>query len=178
VYFGGKPLPWNLYDANDKLVESGEVPKDKEDHRVEFKATAPGLYRFVVEDGGSGTAYAWPANAKVSISTSAKYPAKFNYALTKQRLYFYVPKKTEQIVIFRTAAVQWKIHDPAGKLVFTSEPHNGHIVVPVPPAQRGAIWSIVNAGGRNIKFLTTPPVVAFSPAGLLLPKELKSEIAL
>ena len=55
-------------------------------------------------------------------------------------------------------------------------PNNGHIAVPVPPAQRGMVWSVENAGGRGIKFLTTPPVVAFSPAGLLLPKEVMPEL--
>jgi hypothetical protein len=186
VYGKGPDLPWKLYNAAGNVVETGSVPTNdktnKTEYTVNFDVKEAGLYRFEWIDHGVGTNLRWAEGAKVSFAASSEYPGKFNYGVASSikgrrgHLYFYVPRNVDKIVIYHNSNYSpWIFYDHNDKLVASVAGGCGHIVLPVPPALRGTVWSVTQVSGSQIQFLTTPPVLALSPEELLLPREVVAE---
>ncbi len=149
------------------VAQDRSVAPDGTERTVKLAASATGLYKIVVRDGGDRTRVTWPTRQRMTVVSSVDAPMNPHY--TSWMLYFYVPKGTQ--VIGLHGGGHGEIHDSTGRPVFwlNGRQANFYSVV-VPQGQDGKLWRI-RYGRGPVRLLTVPPCFARSAEELLLPKE-------
>ncbi len=170
------PVRWDLYDRNGDGVDEGDIPPDRETHGVDLTVGEPGLYRMEVSNTGQGFLWDYdPRGANVSIRADDAHPLGRNWY---DRLYFYVPAGTEEILIAGTLREgRHAFLDGDGQRIApeTIVVDQGFTTVPVPDSQDGRVWSVTLRSLRaGIRFLNIPGYVALAPDELLLPRSIVS----
>lgn len=170
IYADRGPTKFELFPLaepeGNSVAEQGATP-DKLPHEVLLKTTYEGLHQISGNDGGGGTAVAWPAGMPLVFESSMNETPVLMGGYWS--LYFYVPKGTKIVGGYRTSV--GRILSPSGKaaLALTSDGAPGFWSVPVPAGQDGKLWQFVGKG--QLRLMTTPPYLARSAQELLLPKE-------
>ena len=91
--------------------------------------------------------------------------------LLRDKWYFYVPAGLEKVAFFEESAVAVQVFDADGQEV-DAEGQRGLIVMQVPEGQDGRIWSLKGfVSSQRLRMLNVPQVLAWSPAGLLVPSD-------
>ncbi len=177
VYDDRGPLQWDLLDASGEVIDSGEVAPDETVHSFDLEAS-PGVYHLSITNTGQGFVWDYePHGARLTLLAGGSHSLERNYF---DRLYFYVPQGTDEVVLAGTLMEErHAFFDGAGQPLSADaiEETQGYTVVPVPPGQDGQVWSLETTAIRiDLSFVNTPGYVALSPDELLLPVELEGEL--
>ena len=170
VYDTRGPVQWTLEDEEGTLVDHGEVVPNQEDHHFELSAPDAGVYRLSITNTSQGFVWDYePRGAKLTLLAGGAHELERNWY---ERLYFYVPPGTDEILVAGTLMEgRHEFHDTDG------EPVDAQVVqdytrIAVPDGQDGGVWSLaMNSLRPQLRFLNIPGYVAFSPDELLLPHE-------
>jgi hypothetical protein len=87
-----------------------------------------------------------------------------------QRMFFYVPRGTKQLVYFWEGPPH-EVCDPAGKVIAKVTTSGKFVTVPVPPGGAGQAWSFTKMAGGHLWLMNAPGYLAASPDALLVPRE-------
>ena len=172
------PMQWELVDEDGHLIDHGEVVPNEEDHHFQLSAPEPGVYRFSLNNASQGFIWDYePRGAMMTLLAGGEHQLQRNWY---NRLYYYVPKGTEDIYIAGTLMEErHEFIDGDGEPIDPDaiEVIQDYTRVPVPHGQDGAVWSLeLRAMRPNIRFLNIPGYVALSPDELLLPPEVIDEL--
>ncbi len=152
----------------ERVAHDDSVPPDGEPREVVLESPRTGLHRLEWRDGEDRTHLDWPAGQPMTLKSTREAPAEPTGSWS---LYFYVPKGTETVGGFATAA-QGTVRDGGGAAVFDFSEMNGagYFNIPVPEGQDRQLWKLENCnGGRGLS--TVPPYLARDGSELLLPRE-------
>lgn len=150
--------------AEEVPADAAEVPGDGTPHRVRLRASARGLHRIAVSDGGSGTEVRFPRGLARTVQVSAD---RGSTAFGPRSGYFYVPRGTAVVGGYSAAGAV--VHDADGRPVRRVGAGGEHFAIRVPRGQDGRLWSLRGCRGA-VALMTVPPFLAADPAELLLPE--------
>jgi len=143
------------------------VPPDGKPREIKLTTTHLGLHAVNVSDGNDASLLEWREGRPMTLLLDPR--ARLDYG--HQSLYFYVPKDTRVIGGY-ACNVTGVFNNGDGKEAYVFGSKAGYFTVPVPPAQRGRLWTFHGEFYKaNLMLMTVPPYLARSPAELLLPKE-------
>ncbi len=162
-------LTWTLYgDDGTTELETGSIPPNQVAHTVTFSPPErKGTYRLMLDDNAASYNVSWAAGESISLSADPGFP--FSNRSRAGRLYFYVPKGTQQILFAASSCSDCNFFNGSGTLVY-SYPGGTSGSVTVPAGQDGKIWSFTGANTKNFHFLNIPGVVAVNADELLVPR--------
>ncbi|MEQ8791922.1 MAG: DUF4838 domain-containing protein [Pirellulaceae bacterium] len=155
-------------------VETGEDWREQWS-QLEFKLPKAGVYHLQINSQKRPFRFAPSGELPLSMpgwSNSQGAPTP--------RLYFYVPATTKKLAIYAnyTAAGPPRFFDPQGVEVQPELADGGGLILlDVPQAMRGAVWSLDRAKCPlgPLTMLNAPASFAFSPETLLVPEEALNE---
>ncbi|MCE9529827.1 MAG: DUF4838 domain-containing protein, partial [Planctomycetes bacterium] len=162
-------------DAKGEIVFEKEVATGKnwrEDwSEVAIPLPKPGQYQVKIWSPRRAMRFSVPTDWLVIMDGWSN-----SQGLPTPRLYFYVPRETTRLAIFAEyiPAGPPRFFDPAGKEVKPELADGGKmIIVDIPEAQRGAVWSLDKAKCPIIPLvmLNSPTTFAFHPEALLVPRD-------
>lgn len=172
IYTDRGELRIDVYDANDQGVFEANIPPDKQDHVIDLQFAQPGLYRLEITNPRQG--YTWdyqPRGSRLTIKAGRE--ARLD-DVWLDRMYFYVPKGREKIVLAaKLKQGRYSVIDGDGNVIEPQaiETQQGLVTIPVAKGQSGKVWSMTFETLRPaMDFLNIPPYLAYSPDELLLPE--------
>ncbi|MBI5003684.1 DUF4838 domain-containing protein, partial [Candidatus Kaiserbacteria bacterium] len=107
--------------------------------------------------------------------TLTRFLAPKSYGPTL-KLYFYVPKGQQKVVVYKAIGQYLKLFDSHGKTVSTEKRDANQVVVAiVPSGEDGAVWSMnyLMAPDFPSEMLTTPQTFSLEPQVLMVPSDAK-----
>jgi hypothetical protein len=159
---------YSLKSADETEVAQGRLPLDGVAHRLALKVPKAGLYWFDFDDSGAG----WKIGAEAgrAVSIVLRREKGLSHQGHMQRMYFYVPKGTKKVEYFWKGGPH-KVLGTDGKVVADVKSSGEFVSVAVPEGMDGRAWSFTQLALGHLWFFNVPNVLAGSPEGLLLPRE-------
>lgn len=160
---------WALTDKDGKELASGRLPQDGEFHDLRIEVPGPGAFRFTFRDQSAGWGIRATAGRPVSLVWDRG--ASFAHFGQMQRMYFFVPKGTRQLLYY------WKgrpheVNGPDGEKRAEVSKNGDFVAIDVPEGEDGRAWSFTKLSLGSLWFFNAPNVLAASPDALLAPREL------
>jgi len=166
-YSNKPPVNWQVLDKDEKVVEAGTIPLDKQPHRVEVKNLKPGLYYFTT-DSATGLFIKVPDERPFDVVLGGD---DFAFCGTMAPVYVYVPKGTEKFQYYAYSCPH-DVLSPDGKVAqHVENAYRTYITVTVPPGMDGKPWCLRGICIGKLIFRNIPNYFANSPNGLLVPRE-------
>lgn len=156
-----------LGQPDQEPTSDARVPPDGEPRQIKLTTPHLGLHAVNVSDGKDASLLEWQEGRPMTLLLDLR--SRLDYG--PQGLYFYVPKSTSMIGGY-ARNVTGVFKDADGKEAHVFGPKAGYFKVPVPPAQRGRLWTFHGEFYKaKLMLMNVPPYMARSPGELLLPKE-------
>lgn len=154
------------------LPSTGNLPVDGKQHVVVCDVPEPGLYRLYINDHNAGWRLTGTRRDCPLVMTLNG--RKFHHHGYTSLEYFYVPKGTRDVVYFWNGG-KHSVETPNGTRTAvpgTLEKRSKFVKIPVPQGMDGKVWKFHYMNLDSVHFVTCPDILAFSPSGLMVPKEL------
>lgn len=159
-------------DPDSAVVYDERIPNNREWFDVVIPTEVPGIYKLSVTDQKNTFRLRVPENLPFVCS------GPLTSTDVSPRIYFYVPEGTKQVAVHSPGVVPIKIFDLKGDLVTVTRNEQGKNVflIEVEPGQAGQCWSFSYfKAWQPFRLLNCPNVFAYSPAGMMIPAELRSQ---
>jgi len=154
---------YSLETLDGKEVVKGELPEGESS--MDLKVPGPGIYLFTCKRGGAG----WHMELPGELNSAIVVNRDLEFRPQNIKSYFYVPKKTSQIVMYcQEGSVS--VGDPDGKVAYKGKAEGKIILIPVKDGMDGKVWSI-SGKFRNLWFFNIPTVLSASSNYVFVPSE-------
>ncbi len=164
---------WKLGGASETgerktlIAEDASVPPDGKQRSVKFQLRESGTYRIDLTDNGDLTRVTWPEGQRMSWKMAIDdFPQSMS---GRWHLYFYVPKGTERIGLYSSAAAGQLLRPDGKPALDLKTSGGGFLSTKVPKGMDDRLWKFSNAAGK-ICLLNVPPFLAKSAEELVIPK--------
>jgi hypothetical protein len=156
-----------VYDTDDKRIYRRALSVADTGGKwvtLRISVKKPGVHRLEVQDQKNGFTLRPPEGVPMSFQPFK--PHGWN------RVYFYVPKRLKKLAIYnpprRNAEATLFGPDGAKKVLQQDGPL---VLLDVPPAYAGRVWSIRRPGGSEaVRLLNAPTVFSLAPDTLMIPR--------
>jgi hypothetical protein len=163
----GYKTEYSVKDSQGRVLDSGK-PESKKLLTHKIPVPAPGIYYLTYYDPGAYWTFTAQPSLPYTIVALPEVATAWSPAVLPQ-MYFYVPKGTQKIEYFATAA--HKVYGPDGSEQKLLQTGNDWVTIPVPLGMDGKPWIMRDLGFGKYYFSNIPSYFSPTIEGLLVPRE-------